>query len=1006
MFNTNFNAMKKLSYLLLLMSLFLQPVSANTNNTGQKIDLRPKIKQGDEWKMVVDIGALDFKWNNAEESDSIKLLFGKFMGYNNSNAKTMGFDNSNAKSEWNVSCLESTKEKMILQYTLERFVNESHMMSLNLDYLIYNDTDYPLTLTQENIDNIKSIIGKRIILEIPWNPDSTINKLRNDFKDDNVIFPTLTFQNHRAPKNIFMSFSGNQYVGLASEVLTVLVTQWRNSLPKSTVGVGEAWRAKFGIGEEAVELIYKLSRLTERNAFVTVKGEKEVQEIVINRQNGWRSFPENTDPIGLFSYNMPHPNTHIRGDFNDSTLNGEALFEIEYPIGYEEQQVDVTHGKFELQLDLKEGITGKLIFKDKGWDLFLSPEMDVDIKWNGNGFVASGYGSEDINCLAQLSLKSYILEYTTNYYSKEQIANMKKRYETRVDSIVSGFNNSISYNCRNFIRTEVKYRMASWFNRALSRIEFEKTTRFAEDIPNDMNRLYENEKYLHNYMDTLQVNGAYSLSSHAYHSFIREHLEFEQKAFLTQKGRRYSTNNFAENILFAGIQYVGYPYFYAVYDILKSEIIKGNGDLIQKELNDFYSFPCSSVLKNKLRKEAEEMLPLKAGNPFPYPEITDIDGVVRKLPKGELCIVDFKEWYSRKDPQHKDELEELTRILKVDDRIDKINYVVVRPVSSKGKMIEASSNDTVNFTYIYLPEKDLSRFKSLKIIDRKRNFLLDENLEIIHNNIEEIGNYTGHKLRQILDKYFESQNQPTSKADNSRLLLVILVSLIGFGLLSWFVIRLRTKQIQKKEATRRKLSELELKAIRSQMNPHFIFNAMGSIQNLINQNKAKNANLYLSRFARLMRMVLSNSNKRLVSLSDEIELLKHYLELEQLRIDFKFTISLSDNIDPETEEIPGMLVQPFVENAVIHGITPKGKGNVWVRFSKDEDTLVCEIIDDGVGINTSAAGNGSGVAMKLAAKRLDLLNSQLQSPLRLTVENRMEKEKTEGTKITLLIPVG
>jgi LytS/YehU family sensor histidine kinase len=153
-------------------------------------------------------------------------------------------------------------------------------------------------------------------------------------------------------------------------------------------------------------------------------------------------------------------------------------------------------------------------------------------------------------------------------------------------------------------------------------------------------------------------------------------------------------------------------------------------------------------------------------------------------------------------------------------------------------------------------------------------------------------------------------------------------------------------------------------------------------------------------------MVLENSNKKLVTLSAELELLKHYLELEQLRVHFNYDISLDENIDPETEELPGMLVQPFVENAVIHGITPKGKGNITVKFSKDNEILRCEIIDDGMGINTKGPGDGNGLAMKLSEKRLNLLNSQLKTKLCLTVENRMETEKTDGTKITLLIPVG
>ncbi len=258
------------------------------------------------------------------------------------------------------------------------------------------------------------------------------------------------------------------------------------------------------------------------------------------------------------------------------------------------------------------------------------------------------------------------------------------------------------------------------------------------------------------------------------------------------------------------------------------------------------------------------------------------------------------------------------------------------------------------------------------------------------------------KIHQYIEKFC----RPTTKADNSRLWLVVVVSMLGFSVLSWLVIKIRSRQIQKREEARRQVSELELRAIRSQMNPHFIFNALGSIQNLINHDNTKNANLYLSSFARLMRMVLSSSNKKLVSLSDELELLKHYLQLEQLRVDFKYDIIVEKTVDPETEEIPGMLVQPFVENAVIHGITPKGEGHIVVRFSKTDVTLTCEITDDGVGIQASKPTNGNGLAIKLSETRLKLLNAQLNTKLHLKVEHRLESEPHSGTKITLFIPVG
>ena len=114
---------------------------------------------------------------------------------------------------------------------------------------------------------------------------------------------------------------------------------------------------------------------------------------------------------------------------------------------------------------------------------------------------------------------------------------------------------------------------------------------------------------------------------------------------------------------------------------------------------------------------------------------------------------------------------------------------------------------------------------------------------------------------------------------------------------------------QKKERNRRRIRELELRAIRSQMNPHFIFNALSSIQNLINRSANQEANKYLIDFSRLLRKVLATSEKKLVPLSDEIEQLQLYLKLEQLRFPFSYSLTVDNNIEPDAIEIPGMLIQ-------------------------------------------------------------------------------------------------
>jgi sensor histidine kinase YesM len=223
------------------------------------------------------------------------------------------------------------------------------------------------------------------------------------------------------------------------------------------------------------------------------------------------------------------------------------------------------------------------------------------------------------------------------------------------------------------------------------------------------------------------------------------------------------------------------------------------------------------------------------------------------------------------------------------------------------------------------------------------------------------------------------------------------------GFIIAFVSVIFIKIVKIKEYNKRRIVELELKAIRSQMNPHFVFNALGSIQSLINQEKTVEANQYLVNFAKLLRMALSTSEKKLTPLADELEQLDLYLRLEQLRIPFVYDITVDSNIHPADEEIPGMLIQPIVENAVIHGIVPKQGGHVSIRIRKEENILLVDVADDGAGF-TEEVLQKSGFGIRAINERLVLLKDELKTSIGLKFENRKDKEELSGTRVTISIP--
>lgn len=198
--------------------------------------------------------------------------------------------------------------------------------------------------------------------------------------------------------------------------------------------------------------------------------------------------------------------------------------------------------------------------------------------------------------------------------------------------------------------------------------------------------------------------------------------------------------------------------------------------------------------------------------------------------------------------------------------------------------------------------------------------------------------------------------------------------------------------------------ELEKRMLRAQMNPHFIFNSLSSIQHLISSDDKKGAMTYLTKFSKLLRQVLESSVNANLVLDEEIELLKIYVELESLRFDnsFSYTFEIDESLDIHQYEVPMLLVQPYIENAIIHGLLPKkGPKNLQISFKDQKEYIVCTIEDNGVGFQESSKKNvekGPSRGMSITSKRINALEKFSNQEL-VTVENLKE-----GTKVTILIP--
>lgn len=250
--------------------------------------------------------------------------------------------------------------------------------------------------------------------------------------------------------------------------------------------------------------------------------------------------------------------------------------------------------------------------------------------------------------------------------------------------------------------------------------------------------------------------------------------------------------------------------------------------------------------------------------------------------------------------------------------------------------------------------------------------------------------------------------------------LGVLTLIILIGLL-FFKVRmniLKRKKDNEKLVFKNRLRELEQQSLNASMNRHFIFNSLNSIQYFINSSDKRSANKFLSNFAKLIRKNLDSStaDNFMVNLDEEIERIGLYLSLEKMRFGdkFDFKINVDDEVDVEITKVPSMILQPFVENSIIHGILPNNKkGLITINIHKQNNSLEFEVIDNGVGIDESSefksdfAGDHESKGMKITENRIELIRKinggklMIIGPFQLNDENGQSK----GTKVIIKLPL-
>lgn len=283
------------------------------------------------------------------------------------------------------------------------------------------------------------------------------------------------------------------------------------------------------------------------------------------------------------------------------------------------------------------------------------------------------------------------------------------------------------------------------------------------------------------------------------------------------------------------------------------------------------------------------------------------------------------------------------------------------------------------------PEKALEAFKNYTLI--KDSIFNDENdRKILRLQIEH-----DYGIREARIKAQFELDKSIMLAQSAKEKLITNIYLYSFialtitGFLLFYLTRKRNQaQNARKEAeVKARMAELELTALRAQMNPHFIFNSLNSISNFLLKNEPDEADYYLTRFSRLIRMILESSDQKEIQIAHEIELIEHYINIEALRLGKKlhFQVNISEKLDADHTMIPPLLLQPIIENSIWHGIAHiEGDGVISLGIDSMDDTILITVSDNGKGrmnhneetANLKSAKKSMG--MKIIQERLDILN--------------------------------
>ncbi len=407
--------------------------------------------------------------------------------------------------------------------------------------------------------------------------------------------------------------------------------------------------------------------------------------------------------------------------------------------------------------------------------------------------------------------------------------------------------------------------------------------------------------------------------------------------------------------------------------------------------------------KLKTKQIYQQVVRFAPGSIFPIEKLVDINGKTFNFhkEKNKLVLITVNQILTATNLIKETEVWRKTKrdYVSLRDNITQVRLVIGRRdqlpelksalgLNSDERIIFINFEDAIWGNMPYSP----LLIKTSKVLGKDGIILYDKEVDsvLLQNAVEKL--LTPHFRKGVSNNVL--------KLIASLLLGILIVTALAF-----FTYRQVSRRKLKRAELSRKMRELELTVIRTQMNPHFMYNCLNSIQNLVQKNQNEKAHLYLSKFASLVRQVLNNSKKEEIPLIKELDSVKEYIGLEQLRFDFGIKLEVAEGIDLNGIFVPPMLLQPFVENAILHGLLLKKSDRLLViRIIKEHAKITLVVEDNGVGREAAGKsdqkGNGQGIL--LCRNRLSLLSEKTGIHYELTIDDLTDKnQQPTGTRVSI-----